>query len=208
VVRDVKEDLFNFRADRPAWYLPYSQHNDGSPLNLAIKAAGDPSNLAVAIRNAVQAIDPDQAISNPATMESHLAGVLVTERFSAVLMGALAVLGLMLAALGLYGVMTYSVSQRTGELGLRMALGARPSDLFRLVIGQGVILVSTGLGIGLIGSLALTRFLSSALYNVSPTDPATFVIIALVLTVVALAACYLPARRAIRVDPMVVLRFE
>ena len=141
-------------------------------------------------------------------MTDHLAGVIVTERFSAVLMGLLSALGLVLAALGLYGVMAYSVSERTGEIGLRMALGARPRDIFKLVIGRGFMLIVVGLSLGLIGALILTRFLSGALYEVSPKDPATFAAISLLLGAVALAACYFPARRASKVDPMVALRNE
>jgi ABC-type antimicrobial peptide transport system permease subunit len=123
-------------------------------------------------------------------------------------MGSLAVLGLTLAALGLYGVMAYSVNQRTAELGLRMALGARPGDLFKLVTAESVKLIVAGLGLGLAGALAITQFLSGTLYEVSPTDPATFAVISITLAAVALAACYLPARRATKVDPMVALRRE
>jgi putative ABC transport system permease protein len=142
------------------------------------------------------------------TMKSYLAEVLIRERFSAVLMGTLAVLGLTLAALGLYGVMAYSVSQRTGEIGLRMALGAQPRDIFSRVIRHGLMLIAIGLSIGLLGAQALTRTMISTLYRISPTDPTTFTFVAVLLAGVALLACYLPARRATHVDPMVALRCE
>ena len=117
-------------------------------------------------------------------------------------------LGLMLAAFGLYGVMAYSVSQRTGEIGLRMALGARQRDVLKLVMGHGVVIILIGLSAGLLGAWAVTRLLSGTLYQVSPDDPATFILVAVLLASVALLACYLPARRATRVDPMVALRQE
>jgi putative ABC transport system permease protein len=216
VVKDVKEDRFNFRINRPVWYVPYFEYGQypfvsarlTRQLNLVVEAGGDPADLAASIRRAIQSLDPDQPVSQAMTMSQHLADILITERFSAVLMGTLAVLGLMLAALGLYGVMAYSVSQRTGELGLRVALGARPRDIFRLVIGQGVRLIAVGLGLGVIGALTVTRFLSGTLYEVSPADPATFVGISLLLALVALAASYIPARRAAKVDPMVAIRYE
>ena len=153
LVKDVKEDLFNFRIARPAWYLPYEQLNNNLPVNLVIHTTGDPASMTAAIRDAVRSVDPSQPISNVTTMTDHLAGVLVTERFSAILMGLLSALGLVLAALGLYGVMAYSVSERTGEIGLRMALGARPRDIFKLVIGRGAMLIVVGLSFGLIGAL-------------------------------------------------------
>ena len=208
VVKDVKEDRFNFRIDRPAWYLPYEQTENTQPLDLVVRTSGDPASLAAAVRDAVHAVDPDQAVSNVTTMQAHLAGVVVTERFSAVLMGALAVLGLTLSIIGLYGVMAYSVRRQTGEMGLRVALGATPREIFKMVVGRGLRLIVTGLGFGLCGALLLTRFLSGALYRVNPSDPLTFALVATLLAVVALAACYLPARRATKVDPMVALRYE
>jgi predicted permease len=210
VVKDVKEDRFNFRIDRPAWYLPYEQTENLQPLDLVVRSNGygDAASLATGVRNAIHAVDPDQPVSNVTTMGTHLAGVLVTERFSAVLMGALAALGLTLAIIGLYGVMAYSVSRQTGEMGLRVALGATPGDIFRMVLGRGVRLVIAGLCLGLIGALTLTRFLSGGLYRVNASDPLTFGLVASLLALVALAACYVPARRATKVDPMVALRYE
>jgi putative ABC transport system permease protein len=216
VVKDVKEDRFNFRIHRPAWYIPYFEYGQyqfvparlATQIDLVVKAGDDPAGLAASIRRAVGSVDPDQPVSNVMAMKEHIADTLVAERFGAVLMGSLALLGLTLAALGLYGVMAYSVSQRAGEFGLRMALGARAGDIFKLVTAEGVKLIVAGLGLGLAGALAVTRFLSGTLFEVSPNDTITFAIISLALAVVAFAACYLPARRATKVDPMVALRTE
>jgi putative ABC transport system permease protein len=208
VIRNIKEDRFNFRSERPVWYLPYSQQESSAPLILVVRASGDPASLTAVIRAAIHSLGPNQPISNVMTMKSYLAEVLIRERFSAVLMGTLAVLGLTLAALGLYGVMAYSVSQRTGEIGLRMALGAQPRDIFSRVIRHGLMLIAIGLSIGLLGAQALTRTMISTLYRISPTDPTTFTFVAVLLAGVALLACYLPARRATHVDPMVALRCE
>ncbi|MCI0567426.1 MAG: ABC transporter permease [Acidobacteria bacterium] len=212
VVAEVKEDRFWFRIDRPVWYLPYAQQTFplpvSIPLNLVVRTAGDPSLVAKAVREAVHSTDPSQPVAGAMPMVESLSDVLITERFSAVVMGALAGLGLLLAALGLYGVMAYTVSLRTGEIGLRMALGARPRDVFGLVLGRGIALALGGLAVGLGAAWALTRLLSSTLYQVDATDPAIFLAVALALGAIALLACYLPARRAARVDPMIALRIE
>lgn len=208
VVKDVKEDLTNFRINRPVWYLPYAQQENTLPLKLVVKVDGDPSTITAALTDAIHAVDAGQPVSGIATMEAHLSGVLSTERFSAILMGILSLLGLALAAVGLYGVMSYSVNERTGEFGLRMALGARPAEIFNLVVKGGAILVVIGLLLGLTGALILTRFLSASLYGVSPRDPLTLAIISGVLAGVALGACFVPARRATRVDPMIAMRHE
>ena len=212
VVKDVKEDRFGFRIDRPVWYLPYAQQTFpvpvSLPLNLVVRTRGDPTSVAAAVRGGVHAVDPDQPVASLMPMTEYLADVLINERFSAVLMGTLAGLGLLLSGLGLYGVMAYVVGQRTGEIGLRMALGARPRDVLRLVIGQGVSLVVIGLALGVASAFALTRLLASTLYQVSPTDPGIFTFVALVLASVALLACWLPARRATRINPIVALRCD
>jgi ABC-type antimicrobial peptide transport system permease subunit len=142
------------------------------------------------------------------TMNENLARVLVTERFSAILMSALAGSGLLLAVLGLYGVMAYSVSRRTTEIGVRVALGAQRVHVLRLILGQGAKLILLGVGIGLAAAWGLTRLLVSLLFEVNATDPATFVSISLLLVSIALLACFFPARRALRVDPMIALRAE
>ena len=141
-------------------------------------------------------------------MNGYLSEVLIKERFSAVLIGTLAVLGLILAALGLNGVMAYSVSRRTGEIGLRMALGARSADILRLVLRHGLTLIALGLAAGLVGAHMVTRALASTLYEITPNDPFTFTFVAILLAVVALLAWYVPARWATKVDPMVALRCE
>jgi predicted permease len=212
VVEDVKEDRFNFRIDRPVWYLPYAQQSFAVPvslpLNLVLRTSADPASTASALRAAVHEVDAEQPVAALVPMRGHLSGVLIAERFSAVLMGTLAALGLLLAALGLYGVMAYSVGRRTGEIGLRLALGATPADVLRLVIGDGVVLLALGLVAGAGGALTLTRLLASTLHGVTPTDPGTFAAGGLVLSAAALLACWLPARRATRVDPLTAIRCE
>jgi predicted permease len=208
VVKDVKEDRSNFRVDRAAWYVPLSQHPTPVPLNLVVRTTVDSESLTAAVRDAIRTIDPDQPLTGVTTLTDHVAALIATERFSAVLMASLAALGLGLSALGLYGVMSYSVSQNTRELGLRLALGARPSEIFRLVMKRGAILSLIGLAVGLAGAFATTRLLSGALYGVSATDPLTFIGIGVMLSFVALSACLLPARRAAKVDPLVAIRCE
>ncbi|HYY35502.1 MAG TPA: ABC transporter permease [Candidatus Binatia bacterium] len=208
VVKDVKEDLFNYRINRPVWYVPYAQVENNFPINLVVRTSTDPTSLTTAIRGAIHAVDPDQSISNVMTMNENLARVLVTERFSAVLMSALAGSGLLLAALGLYGVMAYSVSRRTTEIGVRVALGAQRVHVLRLILGQGAKLTLLGVAIGLAAAWGLTRLLVGLLFEVNATDPATFVSISLLLISIALLACFFPARRALNVDPMVALRAE
>jgi putative ABC transport system permease protein len=212
VVKDIKEDRFNFRGLRPVWYLPYAQQAFpvpvSLPLNLVVRTSGDPTSLAAAVSAAVHAVDPDQPVAGVMPLPEAISDVLIAERFSAVLMGTLAALGLLLAALGLYGVMAYSVGRRTGEIGLRMALGARPRDVLRLVVGQGAWLVGIGLALGVAGAWGLTRLIASGLYQVDAGDPTTFAGVALLLAAVALLACWVPARRATRIDPMAALRSE
>ena len=208
VVKDVKEDLFNYRINRPVWYVPYAQVANNFPVNLVLRTSADPTSLTTAVREVVHGVDPDQSISNVMTMNENLGRVLVTERFSAILMSALAGSGLLLAALGLYGVMAYSVSRRTMEIGVRVALGAQRLHVLRLILGQGAKLTLLGIAIGLAAAWGLTRLLVSLLFEVNATDPATFVSISLLLVSIALLACFLPARRALAVDPMVALRYE
>jgi len=208
VVKDVKEDLFNYRINRPVWYVPYAQVENNFPLNLAIRADVDPTSLIAAVRSVVHAVDPDQPISNAATLNATLSGVLVTERFGAVLMGTLSILGLLLAALGLYGVMAYSVRQRTSEIGLRMALGAQPKHLLALIVGDGMRLTFWGVALGLVGAWGATRLLVSLLFGLNAADAGTFSAITLLIGVVGLVACYLPARFAMKLDPVQALRCQ
>jgi putative ABC transport system permease protein len=193
----------------PEVYLAYLQAPVDWPYrSLIIRAAGDPMKLVREVEKAVWAVNREMPISNLRPMEQVLADSVAQPRIFALLLGLFAGLALVLAALGIYGVVAYSVAQRTHELGVRMALGARRSDVFRLVVGQGMYLTLIGLGIGLGGALALTRFLRAFLFGVGPTDRMTFGLVALSLGVVALLACYIPARRATKVDPRVALRYE
>src|SRR6266496_3446647 len=208
VVKDVKEDLFNYRINRPVWYVPYAQVENNFPVNLVIRASADPTNLIGAVRDILRSVDPDQPISSIMTMNANLSGVLVTEHFGAVLMGTLAVTGLLLASIGLYGVMAYSVSHRTGEIGLRVALGAQPKHILGLIMGHGMKLTLLGVAIGLILAWSTTRLLVSLLFELSATDAATFGFISLLLGLTGLLACYLPARTATQLDPAEALRYE
>ncbi len=173
-----------------------------------ILSGGDPLSLTDLIRREVLAVDPDQPVYSLRTMESLLADSVRTQRVSLLLLGLFALLALGLASVGIYGVISYSVSQRSHEIGIRMALGAQPRDILALVVRDGIGGVTHGLLLGLGAAFGLTRFLSTLLYEIAPTDPATFAGVSLVLAAVALLACYIPARRATRVDPIVALRYE
>ncbi len=175
---------------------------------LAVHSSTDVTSLSIPIQRIVQRLDPELAVSNILTMNQLIGKSTRDVSFDAALLVAFAVLSLTLAAVGLFGVVSYLVNQRTHEIGIRMALGAQKSDVLRLVIGQGMAPALAGLGFGIAGSLALTRFLSSLLYGVKATDPLTFVAVSLLLTAVAFVACYIPARRATKVDPIVALRYE
>jgi putative ABC transport system permease protein len=196
-------------AEAPAAeiYLPYQQARAAS-MTLMIRADRDPINLIAAARAQALAVDRDQPIYDARTMEDRLAELVAPQRFNLFMLSLFAALALSLAAIGVYGVMAYSVTQRTHEIGVRVALGAQSRDVLRLVMKQGMTLALIGVAIGLIISLALTRLMKGLLFGVSATDPMTFIVIALSLTVVALLACWLPARRAARVDPMVALKYE
>ncbi|HMZ79371.1 MAG TPA: FtsX-like permease family protein, partial [Acidobacteriota bacterium] len=160
------------------------------------------------IQQIVFSIDKDQVISAVTTLNSLVAETLARPKFNAVLLGLLAGFAIVLAVLGIYGVMSYSVTQRTQEIGIRLALGARTSDVIGLVVNHGMRLAVVGITLGLLGSYVLSRFLTSLLFGVQATDPATYILLSLTLLVVARLACYLPARRAARIDPMVALRCE
>jgi putative ABC transport system permease protein len=170
---------------------------------LVVRTTGDPQGLLPAVRREVQALDPNVVPFDLATMREYMALPLFPAHTTGLLLGGFGFLALVLAVAGLYGVMSYTVSQRTHEIGIRVALGAEQHDVLKLVVGQ-----LTGIIIGLLGAFAATRALSSLLYGIRPTDPVTFAAISLVLTGVALAASYIPARRATKIDPMVALRYE
>ncbi len=189
-------------------YIPLTQWPMGFVNHFAMRTTLDPNAMLPLVRAEVAALDPTQAISRVATMDELVATYLAQPRFSAVLLNWLSGLALLLAAVGIYGVLAYSVAQRTGEFGIRLALGARGADILSLVIGQGMRLVLAGSLVGLIASVLLTRLFEKLLFGVSTTDPLTFFAAALVLCAVALLACYLPARRATKVDPLIALRHE
>ena len=172
------------------------------------RVGGDPPQAVALIKREVAALDPYQAVSRVASMDELSAAQLARPRFNAVLLNWLAGLAMLLAALGIFGVMAYAVAQRTAELGLRIALGARPGNIMALVMSQGMKLAGLGVLLGLVGTVGLTRWMASLLYGVSATDPWTFVVIAGLPMMVGLAACWIPARRATKVDPLVALKYE
>ncbi|MEJ2009501.1 MAG: FtsX-like permease family protein [Acidobacteriota bacterium] len=190
-----------------AVYLPVWSFNQPEE-TLVVRTAMDPDAAAGAIRQAVWSVDPQVAIPSERTLKDIVQTSEAPRRYETFLGGLFALCAVLLATLGLYGVIAYSVAQRTHEIGIRMALGAERRDVLRLVIGQGLKLALTGVAIGIAAALALTRFMASLLYGVKPTDPLTFIAVSLLLIAVALAACYVPARRAMKVDPMEALRYE
>jgi putative ABC transport system permease protein len=177
-------------------------------MTLVARTSSNPSSLVQSIRNELAQMDKDQPLYNVRTMEQVMSESIARQRFSMLLIAVFAAVGLMLACVGIYGVMSYTVAQRTHEIGVRMALGASAGDVLKMVVRQGMTLAFIGTGLGLVAAFLLTRLLSSLLFSVSVTDPVTFVLISLLLMIVALLACFIPARRATRVDPMVALRYE
>jgi putative ABC transport system permease protein len=206
VVGNVKHKALETEA-MPEVYFPYQQL-PGNFMNLVVQTASDPASMIPAIRSQVSRIDKDQPVSDVMTMEQRLAKSVASSRFVMLLLSSFSVLALGLAAVGIYGVMAYLVAQRTQEIGVRMALGAQRHDVLKLVVGKGMALAIVGTAIGLIASFALTRLMRSLLFEVTPTDWLTFVITSTVLLTVALLACYIPARRATKVDPLIALRYE
>ncbi len=188
-------------------YYPHAQSTAGF-MSVVVRTANEPASLTSAVRGAVRAVDKEQPVYNVRTMGEVLNNSVSQKRFSMFLLTIFAAVALVLAAVGIYGVMAYTVTARTNEMGIRIALGARSIDILRLVVGQGMILALAGVALGLIIAFGVTRVMSSLLYGVSATDPVTFAAIALLLTGVALLACYIPARRATKVDPMIALRYE
>jgi putative ABC transport system permease protein len=207
VVNDVRQ--FELVAEpRPQMYLSYKQEGFFAPRHLVVRTNVDPLSLATTVRKTVWEIDKDQPVSNTSTMEDVLSESIARQRFSMLLLAIFAAVALVLAAVGIYGVMSYSVAQRTHELGIRMALGAQRRDLLKLAIGAGLKLVLIGVVLGLSASFVLTRVMSSLLFGVSATDPLTYTSISILMISVALLASYIPARRAARVDPLIALRYQ
>jgi len=198
--------------DRPELYVPYRQPLFDSwtvrPMYLAVHTAGDPLAAAAAIRHEVNRLDPDQPISDVRTMDERIARSLGGRRFNMVLLGLFAALALTLAGVGIYGIVAYSVTERTHEIGVRLALGAQRRDVVAMIVRHGMLMTLTGTCVGLAASFGLGRVMSGLLYGVSAADPVTLVAIPVVLLAVALTACWIPARRATRVDPMIALRAE
>jgi putative ABC transport system permease protein len=189
------------------YYIPHRQ----LPINgvfLVARTSVDPTSLAGSVRSSIQEVDRELPVFRVTTMEQMVADSMTQRRFSMTLLAVFAIVALVLASVGLYGVMSYSVTHRTNEIGIRMALGAKVTDVMAMVVGQGMKLSLVGVAIGLAGAFALTRVMSSLLFGVSATDPLTYAIVAFVLAGVSLVASYVPARRATKVDPIEALRYE
>ncbi len=191
-------------------YAPYAQERRSwmSPRDLVVRTSGDAASVAGAVREAVWKVDKDQPVSNVRTMDEVFAAAVSRERFQTLLLALFAALALVLACVGLYGVISYAVARRTHEIGVRMALGAQPGDVLRLVLRQGMTLTFAGLVFGIAGALAVTRVMTDLLFGVTATDAVTFISVGALLIVVAFLACYVPARRATKVDPLIALRYE
>ncbi len=207
VVGDVKQGALETATDAHT-YQPYAQLGAPLSLRIALRGQEDAAALAAAIRAATRSLDPQLALGSVRTMDQVIRRSTEGRRFVLALVGSFAALALLLAAVGIYAVLAYSVTRRTHELGVRMALGARRGDVLRLVFGHALCVTAIGIALGVVGALALTRLLQSLLYEVRPTDPATFAVVLLLMASVSFAASYLPARRAMRVDPMEALRYE
>jgi len=207
IVGRVKMEGLGQDSNRVQGYFSFPQFPLGG-MTVIIKGVSDPNQLMASVRQQVKVVDPDQPLYNIRTMDQIRSESVAPERLNLTLLSIFAGIALVLAIVGIYGVMSYSVTQRTHEIGIRMAIGAQPRDVFRMVVRQGMMLASIGVVLGLIGAFGLTRLMTTMLFGVAPTDPATFASIALLLTSVALVACYLPGRRATKVDPVVSLRYE
>jgi putative ABC transport system permease protein len=213
----VARDTRNYGLDeevKPEAYMPLTQSAPDylagsiSGMILVARASSDPQSMAAPIKREVQGLDGSLPVYNIKTMEQYLAESVARRRFNMLLLVVFAGVAVLLAVVGLYGVMSYMVSQRTHEIGLRMALGAQPRDILAMAARQGLALIGVGVGVGLVGALALTRVMTGLLYGVGATDPATFAAIVLLLALVSMLACYVPARRATRIDPLIALRYE
>jgi putative ABC transport system permease protein len=209
IVADVRQMGLN-EPPRQEMYFPYwqAEKNWFTPRDLAIRTTGDPMALVASVKRTIASIDHDQPISDVKTMDQWLDEEVASRQIQTTLLGSFAALALILACVGIYGVLAYVVTQRTQEIGLRVALGADSSSIFVAVARQGMSLAGIGIALGVAASLALSSLLRSLLFDVKPTDPVTYLAAAVVFALVALLACYIPARRAAKVDPLVALRYE
>lgn len=206
VVRDVRQSKLDIDVI-PHMYQPYLQTPSPS-MYLVVNTSSDSATLLPAIRNRILALDNEQPIQDIATMEDRRDKWLGERRLVLILLMSFAIIALLIAAFGMYGVIAHNVAQRTQEIGVRLTLGARPGDILKLVLGQGLAVISIGVGVGLAGAFALTRTLSSWLFGVSATDPVIIVAVSLFLGIVAVLACYVPVRQAMKVDPIAAIRYE
>src|SRR5262249_45003809 len=206
VVGEIKTDGFDV-AGAPFIYLPEPQAPSYNAV-VYLRTTADPGALSEAIRHEIQAVDPTIPVFGIQKMDAIVATSLAARRFALEILGIFAIVAFLLACVGIYGVMANAISQRTGEIGLRMALGARRSDILRIVLSEAGLIVVVGVGAGLLGSLVLTRFLQTLLFDIKPTDPLTFGALTILLAGVALLASFIPARKASRIDPLVALRHE
>jgi putative ABC transport system permease protein len=206
VVNDVRDRAVQ-ESPGPAYYRLFALDGNVS-FRIIAQTSANPMPLAPAITRVVQSVDKDAPITHIETVDQIIANSVAEPKFQAALVGSFGALGLLLAIIGIYGVISYSVVQQTHEIGVRMALGAQRRDILHMILREGMLLAITGIAIGIGGALGLTRVLRSMLFEIEPTDPATFVGVAIFLTIAALAACYIPARRAMKVDPMAALRHE
>jgi len=207
VVRDVKYYGANDSTRSLVW-VPYAQNNAWRQGIITVRTRANPSSALASVRAELRALDGGIALANVSTMDEAMARSMAGDRLVAILLGAFAGLALVLAAIGIFGVLSYTVEQRTHELGIRVALGAQRADVLRLVVRETVPMIGAGIVIGGVAAFGLTRFLRSLLYEITPSDPGTFVAVALLLSVVGLIAALVPARRAARVDPVLALRSE
>jgi putative ABC transport system permease protein len=192
---------------RPEIYVPFLQFTVFS-MSLVVRTSSDPSSLTSSILQQISRVDPDQPVFRVKTMDQYLGESMGPRRLSTTLLGAFAAFALLLAAIGVYSVMNYLVSQRRHEIGIRMALGASQREILKLVVGQGMWLSLLGIGFGIAAALLLTRIMTSLLYGITPSDPLTYIANSLMLLAVALLACLIPARRAMSVDPIIALRYQ
>jgi ABC-type antimicrobial peptide transport system permease subunit len=208
LVANVKEDRSAFRRDRAVWYVPYAQVPQARPLYLLVRADDDATRLTAKLRQVIRTLDPNLPVSGVLRLDAYLGSLVRPDRFSAFVMVFFAGIGLTLAAVGLFGLLSYVARQRTREIGIRMALGAQPADILKMVVGEGMLLTGVGLLLGAAGALMAMRALSRFVYGAKPVEAVPLAGAAVVLVGVSLLACWLPARRAARLEPMAALRYE